>query len=66
MPKELIDWWHNGGGKKQNGGENFGYEEGQITPEDLLEQWEDLGRPSGSKPNEQYDDHEEDYYGEEE
>jgi RHS repeat-associated protein len=52
LPKELFDWWHNGGGKKHNGGEDIGYDEGQISPEEALEQWEDLGRPSGSKPKE--------------
>jgi hypothetical protein len=52
LPKELFDWWHNGGGKKQNGDEDIGYDEGQITPEDALDQWEGLGKPSGSKPKE--------------
>lgn len=50
LPRALLDWWHNGGGKDANGGEDIGYGEGQTTPEDILEQWEELGRPRGSKP----------------
>jgi RHS repeat-associated protein len=49
LPNELIDWYHNGGGKKQNGGRDIGREPGKVDPDDILEQWEGLGKPSGSK-----------------
>ena len=52
LPKALFDWWHNGGGKDANGGEDIGYGEGQTAPEDVLDQWEELGKPTGSKPKE--------------
>ena len=49
LPPELIDWWHNGGGKAGHGGQDIGSEYGP-TPGEILQEWEDLGRPSGSKP----------------
>lgn len=35
--------------KKQNGGQDIGFGEGETPPDEALEQWEDLGRPSGTK-----------------
>ncbi len=50
LPAGLFDWWHRGGGKEQNGGENIGRGLGETSPEEALEQWEGLGRPRGPKP----------------
>ncbi len=52
LPADFWDWWHNGGGKKKNGGEDIGTGEGQLSPGEALEQWEGLGKPRGSKPRE--------------
>lgn len=49
LPPELIDWWHNGGGKAGHGGQDIGSEYGPA-PVEILQEWKDLGRPSGSKP----------------
>ncbi|WP_373522513.1 hypothetical protein [Aquiflexum sp.] len=49
LPPELFDWYHNGGGKAQHGGQNIGSEYGP-SPGEILQEWKDLGRPSGSKP----------------
>ena len=52
LPSELFDWYHNGGGKAQHGGQDIGSDYGP-TPGEILQEWKDLGRPSGSKPKEE-------------
>ncbi len=49
LPPELFDWYHNGGGKAQHGGQDIGSEYGP-SPAEILQEWKDLGSPSGSKP----------------
>jgi RHS repeat-associated protein len=50
LPKELFDWYHNGGGKEANGDMDIGHEPGELDPDDARDQWEGLGKPGGSKP----------------
>ncbi len=47
LPAELFDWWHNGGGKAEHGGRDIGVD---VSPSEILQEWVDLGKPSGSKP----------------
>jgi hypothetical protein len=49
LPPALIDWWHNGGGKAGHGGQDIGSKYGP-SPGEIIQEWESLGRPSGSKP----------------
>jgi hypothetical protein len=44
--KGFWDWWHRGGGKEANGGQNI---ESREEAEEKYEEWVQQGKPRGSK-----------------